>query len=410
MDKFKKTRQYIKLAFPIYTKEITFVILSVFMLLMFRFLTQNHPSVITSLDRPSYIQGDETYTIYYDYDELDIQHQPLQLNLESEGMTETEVKDYLELVKIRLQKDFSVYADNFNRITGPLDFGDKLYGCNITYQFSPAKYFQNGWIDYEKMDEPIIIHYKAEFKNQYIEDQLTVEINKKSFTNEYKKDFIEYKIEAEAKAFNERQQSSTFDLPEVITFYDTTPKQSLVQTIFMLISVVGFCSILSYSEKKLNQQKEKKNRLIQLTSFINSFSLLYRTGMTLQKCFTLTLSNRLQVLNEDEGVYLELSSIQQMIQNEMRFRDILGAFNDVFNSRDSRRFIRLVLQNLKQGDEYLTKQLDIMAEILWDDRIRRARKESEKASSKLVFPMLLIFILILVMSIVPTFLEVKSIF
>ena len=408
-----KLQKIIKRLFPIHTKEIVVVLILLFVILLLQLLENDDSHIVDRVKRPNYFSGNEDITLFYEYDELGINDETLTFRLDKSKVLEMEVMEYLEYVSQIIQNDIKVQYKEYQDISGAIVLSERFGECKINYSPSPEKYIdQNGWMHYDLWDEEevIIISYKVSFKDIEIEDSLDLIIHKDSFNKTYKKAYLEENLLNEIKLLNTNYEGEEFELPEEVVFYDKKKKRSLLVLLVIWIGIVITCSLIVYYEIGLKKVEEKNKRKVELTYFINSFTLLYQTGMTIQKSFLVTIENRLLSLDEEDSVYVDLSKIKTIIESDQKFQAILLAFGDYFNMRECRRFNRLLLQTLKQGDDHLVEQLDHMTGLLWEERIRIARKESERASSKLVFPMLLIFIVILIISIVPTFLEVKSIF
>lgn len=406
-------KKVLKGLFPIYTKEITIVLVIILGILLLQLFEQDYGHIVKSLERPNYFNGDEDVTLYYDYQELDIDNKPITFELGRSEVIDDDLTKFLEYMKGYINNDITSQYEGFKYITGPIILKDRYEECRIYYSLLPEKYVnKNGWLHYDLWDEQqsIKINFTLVFEDRQIEDSIVLDIRRDSFTKDYKEAYLEEKLLLTINQLNETYEGDEVKLPEDVVFYDKQKTNSLLLLLGIWIGIVTSCSLLVYYELGLRNAEEKNKRKVELTYFINSFTLLYQTGMTIQKSFLITIENRLLALEEEDSVYKDLSKIRAVIQSDQKFQLVLHTFSDYFDLRECRRFNRLLLQTLKQGDEHLVEQLDHMTRLLWDERIRGARKESEKASSKLVFPMLLIFIVILIISIVPTFLEVKSIF
>lgn len=410
MNRLKKV---IKVLFPIHTKEIVMVLVLLLILLFIQLLEKDYSRVIDSVKRPNYFSGEEDITLYYKEKKLGINEEAITFHIDKSQALEMEVVKYLEYVSVKINQDISKQYDEFKHIEGPIVLSERFEECKISYKLKPEKLIsQSGWMHYNlwEEDKRITIDYTIEFQDKELNESIDFLITKDSFTKEYKQAYLEENLLFDINVLNENYEGEELELPKDVTFYDKKSKNSIYYLLVLWIAIVISCSMIVYYEIGLRKAEEHIKRKIELTYFINSFTLLYQTGMTIQKSFLTTLNNRLIALSEDDIIHQNFNKIKAAFESDQKFQDILGLFGEYFEIRESRRFNRLLLQTLKQGDDHLIEQLEYMTRLLWDERIRAARKESEKASSKLVFPMLLIFIVILIISIVPTFLEVKSIF
>ena len=62
-----------------------------------------------------------------------------------------------------------------------------------------------------------------------------------------------------------------------------------------------------------------------------------------------------------------------------------------------------VIQNLKKGNEELAYFLKDLSDEMWEVKKNEVKQKGEKANSRLLLPMMLIFIGILIMILVPVF-------
>jgi len=65
------------------------------------------------------------------------------------------------------------------------------------------------------------------------------------------------------------------------------------------------------------------------------------------------------------------------------------------------RFVSAVLQNLNRGNRDMVYVLRTLAQEAWDKRKDLARKQGEEASTKLVFPMVMVFVAIAIIVLAP---------
>lgn len=409
----KRLQQLLKLLFPIHTNEIAIVLLVLVLLFTVQFLTGNESEIINSIHRPSFFNGDEKLTLYYEDENLELYKQPLSITIDRADVKQKEVDKYLEIVSEVISNRLATQYSSYELIEGAIDLPEKYEKCKVLYKLLPNRLIsQEGWINYALIDESemITIDYEIVFGENNKSGSVDIEIDINNISDEYKQKYLENNIISDIQVLNESIEGDVIELPGKVTFYNSGENDSLGYLIFLWLLIVICCSMIAYYELRLRNKVKKSRKKIEITYLINSFILLYQTGMTMQKSFKVTINNRLISLDKNDFIYNDLLMVKARIDSGQRFDEVLNGFVEVFDLRESIRFNRLLLQTLKQGDDHLIEQLDYMTKIMWEERIRDARKESEKASSKLVFPMLLIFIVILIISIVPTFLEVKSIF
>ena len=405
-------KSIIKRLFPIHTKEILIVLGLLLLLFIVQLFEEEDGQIVSSIKRPSYFKGDEDVTLFYQEKEEGINKEAITFRIDKYGLLDKEVDKYLDYVEQNIDTNIKSQYSDYEEISGPINLDERFEECKISYTLAPENLINSeGWFNYKEWEEEEIIkvNYTIEFEDKQVKGSQNIQIKKESFKKDYIQKYIEYKLLYDFNIMNESYEGNELVLPTDVVFYNKN-SPSFAYLIILWLLIVSSCSMITYYELGHRKANIYVKRKIELTYFVNSFTLLYQTGMTMQKSFLITLENRLLVLNKEEIIYSDLSKIKAVMDSDQKFEEVLKVFAELFDMRECLRFKRLLLQTLKQGDDHLVEQLDYMTRIMWEERIRTARKESEKASSKLVFPMLLIFIVILIISIVPTFLEVKSIF
>ena len=72
------------------------------------------------------------------------------------------------------------------------------------------------------------------------------------------------------------------------------------------------------------------------------------------------------------------------------------------------KFVTVVLQNMRKGNDELVAVLTVQAAECWEMRKHAARRLGEEASTKLLFPLILMFIAILIIVGTPAVLAMKG--
>lgn len=198
-------------------------------------------------------------------------------------------------------------------------------------------------------------------------------------------------------------------------------KLHLVQKTVMLIAVLSFISFLSliaetgdsllifglvlgvlswyWVDKNLDYRLagKKQEILIDLPGFINRLTMLVNAGLNFNRAVEKILADN----NARGGLYHELG----IVITEVKAGKPLNRAYEDFALRcgvpEITRFVSAVLQNLNRGGSDLVYVLKIIAQEAWGKRKDIARKQGEEASSKLVFPMVMIFLAVALIVLAP---------
>ena len=160
--------------------------------------------------------------------------------------------------------------------------------------------------------------------------------------------------------------------------------------IFFLIIYMEYDKV-----NKLTRRHEAIER--EFPHMVSQMALLVNAGMPLREALINSaqksngiLSRELKVLVDDMG-----NGIPDYVA--------LDQFAARCGVESVRKFSSLVSQNIKKGSSELADSLLSLSSEIWRNRVSAVRVEGEKASTKLLIPILIIFTGILLMVIVPMF-------
>ncbi|MCX7745770.1 MAG: type II secretion system F family protein [Clostridia bacterium] len=186
------------------------------------------------------------------------------------------------------------------------------------------------------------------------------------------------------------------------TFVGTQIKVDSAYIIFGM----GFLAILFYvTDKQLDDQIKERRRNIQIefTEFLNKLILLVDAGLTVPAAIQKIIRDN----KKENPLYTELG----IANNEISAGKPEGQAYEDFARRcrvqDVTMFVATLLQNLRKGNDELIPILRVQANTCWENRKNIARKLGEEASTKLLLPMIIIFVAILLMMVTPAVMQIS---
>ena len=151
---------------------------------------------------------------------------------------------------------------------------------------------------------------------------------------------------------------------------------------------------LSLQDKLTARRQEL---VLDLPQVLSKLTLLVNSGMVLRDAW-----KRVSVTG-DRALYQEMQNTSMEIENGIMETDAYRNFAERCNVKEIRKFASLVIQNLKKGNEELAYFLKDLSDEMWEVKKNEVKQKGEKANSRLLLPMMLIFIGILIMILVPVF-------
>lgn len=189
-----------------------------------------------------------------------------------------------------------------------------------------------------------------------------------------------------------------------IFFALINPKFDIVSIIFTLGMTMG----LFFLPDIELQRKIKRRRLslqAEFPDFLNKMILLLGAGMSIPRAWEKIVRESEKTTPLNRELYKSLLDIQAG-------NSILQAYEG-FARRcrlpEINKFVTLILQNIKKGNAELVLILRVQAAECWEMRKLAAKKMGEEASTKMLFPLLLMLIAILIIVSTPAILAIRGI-
>lgn len=145
-------------------------------------------------------------------------------------------------------------------------------------------------------------------------------------------------------------------------------------------------------------EKRRSELLSDFPHMLSQMVLLINAGMPLRDTL-----KRVSTGKEKTSLYKEINIMLNDINNGTSEFEALRAFSDRCNILEIKKFTTTILQNLEKGSSELGDILAEMSSTIWLERSNKVRQMGEAASSKLMIPIMIIFIGILLMVMIPMF-------
>lgn len=177
--------------------------------------------------------------------------------------------------------------------------------------------------------------------------------------------------------------------------------------IFVFVSLLTVCVFyLTDRDLKTKLEKRKTSIKLEFPDFVNKLALLINAGMTMEGAWRkIVVESR----KPDSPLYRELLKV---VRDMEAGRPEIQAYED-FAKRcaipEITRFSSVIVQNLRKGGEHMVSVLRISANECWQMRKNAARKLGEEASTKMLLPIMLIFLAVLLVVATPAILALKFI-
>ena len=147
----------------------------------------------------------------------------------------------------------------------------------------------------------------------------------------------------------------------------------------------------------LNDRVKKRRASIgkQFPNVVSKLALLVTSGMIMDKAWKITAHSR------DDDLYMEMRLTSDEIDNLVSPEMAYSNFINRCNTKETAKLAAAIMQNISKGNAEIGRLLKEMAREAWLERRHKAKREAEKANSKLMIPTMMLFLAILVMLMMP---------
>ncbi len=171
------------------------------------------------------------------------------------------------------------------------------------------------------------------------------------------------------------------------------------EPMILMIAAVFAAFLAAYIEydKGSKVDKRREEILKDFPHLLSQLALLINAGMPLREALE-TASKK-----EEGIIYEQLRILSDDMRNGIPEYEALSEFADRCGVDEVRKLSGLIIQNVRKGSSELASALLELSGEVWRNRTSQVRELGEKASSKLLIPILIIFGGILMMVVAPMF-------
>jgi len=163
-----------------------------------------------------------------------------------------------------------------------------------------------------------------------------------------------------------------------------------VGTALMLILVYAL-----YDEVSDKTNKRRAAIARQFPNMASKLALLVTSGMIMAKAWKET------AYSQESELYMEMRKTSEELDNLVSPETAYSAFINRCNTKETSKLASAIMQNLSKGNAEIGSLLRELAKEAWQERRHTAKRDSEKANSKLIIPAMLLFLAILLIIMAP---------
>ena len=163
-----------------------------------------------------------------------------------------------------------------------------------------------------------------------------------------------------------------------------------VGTVLVLVLVYAM-----YDEQADRVKKRRSAINRQFPNVVSKLALLVTSGMIMDRAWKET------AFSQESELYQEMRKTSEELDNLVSPEAAYSSFLIRCNTKETAKLASAIMQNLSKGNAEIGRLLKDMARDAWHERRHMAKRDAEKANSKLMIPTMLLLLAILVMLMVP---------
>jgi tight adherence protein C len=178
------------------------------------------------------------------------------------------------------------------------------------------------------------------------------------------------------------------------------PLYGFANDILASLVVVMFAGLAFYYFGTLTETKIMKRSeelLMDFSNVVSKLALLTNAGMILREAWEEV------AYTGETTLYKEMQTTVNEMKNGVSEIDAMFNFGSRCIIPEIKKFTSTIVQGMVKGNSDLIIMLQEQSKEVWALKKQNVRRQGEKASSKLMIPMMLMFVGILIMVIVPVF-------
>lgn len=169
----------------------------------------------------------------------------------------------------------------------------------------------------------------------------------------------------------------------------------LITGVMLMFSAVAYYYFGTTTEKKILKRSE--DMLSDFSNVVSKLALLTNAGMIMREAWDEV------AYTGDSELYIEMQKTVDEMKNGVSEVDALFNFGTRCIIPEIKKFTSTIVQGMVKGNSELIHMLQEQSSEVWAAKKQNVRRQGEKAASKLMIPILIMFLGILIMIIIPIF-------
>lgn len=377
-------------------------------------LVTNDNSVLKNkeyLERKDHGEGKYDAELSYDIPDLKEQEK-LSVRVEEQGLSEEEIKKLFAAAQEEIDASFPGENESVQEIRKKVFLQTECQGGEVRaeWSFDSYKYIDlEGKVYNEEVPEkgtPVKAMVELSCGKQKQQYEFYFWIYPPVYTEA---EHIKSEIQRILKEQLEETQEKKILLPQEvdgmrITWREESDRTAL-KILLLGILTAGCMPWLEKRKKEEEDRKRKQDMQTAYPGFVSKLTILLGSGMTLLGAWKKIAENykeKRERGNEEENpLYEEVLITCHEIESGAGEQRAYERFGDRIGLHEYRKLCSILTQNMKKGTAGLRSLLEEECQVAFEERKNMAKKYGEEAGTKMLFPMMMMFGMIVAIIMIP---------
>ena len=369
------------------------------------------------LERNVYGDGSYDAELIWEIPEKELE-QELSVHVAEQGLTKEEQQALLAAAEQEIAETFPGENESVDEIRKDVCIQSQYQDGQVTadWSFDSYQYVDlEGHVMNDSLEEEeILVKAVVELgcDSQTLEYQFFFQICPKIYSEKEK---INNKLKQELIKKNEKANDSTLVLPESIDdqtiIWKEKSERMPLKLLFLGMIAAGCVPLVEKSRKQEEEKRRKEKLQSGYPELVSKLTILLGAGMTLFSAWNKITTNYSNKQKNNtipiHPLYEEMLITCHEIESGVGEARAYERFGERCGLHRYRKFCSLLVQNLRKGTRGLVRLLEQEVSDAFEERKNLAKKSGEEAGTKMLFPMMMMFGIIIVIIMVPAFLSLQ---
>lgn len=175
-----------------------------------------------------------------------------------------------------------------------------------------------------------------------------------------------------------------------------------------VVLLAGLFPLLRIKQLDGTIAMRKRLILLELPLFVNKLQLMLQAGLTLHGAFLRAAESGAGDHSQRHPFAVQLSIAAKQLGNATPLSQVLEQLSRRCAMQEMTFFTTALQMNAKRGGDELAAALGLLSRELWEKRKNAVRTLAEEASAKMLFPLMVIFLAVLVAAGAPAIMQLNG--